>query len=64
MKKQCHMFYEEKMKIAERDKLFMELVNDPYNPMTKKDLKTLIRKRPNVYGKYVKFLDTLEEDQQ
>ena len=56
MKTQKQMYYEAVRKTGERDRLFLELLNHPTNPMTKADLEALIARRPEVYGRYTGFL--------
>jgi hypothetical protein len=46
------MYYAAVRKSAEKDALFLELVNHPTNPMTNDDLQRLISKHPDRYGKY------------
>jgi Ca2+-binding EF-hand superfamily protein len=48
-------------KIASLNDAFMELVNHATNPMTREDLQSLIARRPNVYGRFAGFLDTLPQ---
>lgn len=46
-------------RIAARNEAFMEMVNHPTNPMTRRDLEALIERRPEVYGIYSGFLAKL-----
>jgi hypothetical protein len=57
MKTQSQMYYEAKAKNAELDAIFMDMVNDG---MTKKELQTLINKRPEVYGVFSNWLEKLK----
>ena len=59
MKTQEQMFYESARKLGEQDELFMEMINDPIAPMTNDELKALIAKRPEVYGRYAGFVGKL-----
>ena len=51
-KSQYQLFWEAHHKIAELNNAFMDLVNDPVNPLTNEDLESLIKKRPHVYGRF------------
>ena len=51
-KSQYQLFWEAHNKIAELNNAFMDLVNDPVNPLTNEDLESLIKKRPHVYGRF------------
>lgn len=53
--KQKHMFDAAQRRTAERDKLMMEFLFGK-NPITDDDLRKLIAKRPNVYGRYAGYL--------
>lgn len=45
-------YYDEALKhIAERDETFMEIMTGP-NPLTPEEIATLIKKRPERYGRY------------
>jgi hypothetical protein len=59
MKTQKEMFYTAHGKTARLNTVFMDLVNDPANPMTNEDLKKLIEKRPEVYGRFAGFIGKL-----
>lgn len=54
---QLQMFYIEQKKIAECDKLFLDLNKD----MTKSELQKLIEKRPSLWGKYANWLNVLSD---
>jgi hypothetical protein len=55
-------FYElARRRISQQNEAFMELVNHPTNPMTNLDLKLLIQKRPEIYGKFAGFLGKLKD---
>jgi hypothetical protein len=51
-KSQYQLFWEAHNKTAELNNAFMDLVNDPVNPLTNEDLESLIKKRPHVYGRF------------
>ena len=51
-KSQYQLFWEAHHKIAELNNAFMDLVNDPVNPLTNEDLESLIKMRPHVYGRF------------
>jgi len=57
---QLQHFWKAHRKIADRDAAFFELVNHPTNPMTNADLKALIARRPEVYGRYAGFVGKLK----
>ena len=59
MKTQLQMFYDEQRKIADRDQAFMDMINDPDNPMTNTDLKCLIARWPERYSRYAGFIGKL-----
>lgn len=46
-------------KLAALNEAFMEMVNHPTNPMTRDDLEALIKKRPNIYGRFASWLEKL-----
>ncbi|WP_439398595.1 hypothetical protein ACRQ5Q_14800 [Bradyrhizobium sp. PMVTL-01] len=54
-----HQFEKAHRKIADLNDAFMELVNHPTNPMTKRDLAALIKRDPDRYGRFEGFLDKL-----
>ncbi len=59
MKSQQQLFYEAQRKLGEFDRAFMDLVKDPQNPMTNDDLRVLVKKYPERYGRYAGFIGTL-----
>ena len=61
MRTQTQMFYEAQRKAGELNELFMEMINDPVAPMTNDELKALIAKRPEVYGKFSGFVGKLAQ---
>jgi len=42
------------------NKAFLELINDK-DPMTNNELRILIKRRPEVYGKFYKFIGKLQD---
>lgn len=56
LKSQIQMYWDAHRKVASLNHAFMTMVNDPVNPMTQKDLRRLIEKRPEVYGRFKGFL--------
>jgi len=59
MKTQKEMFYTAHGKTARLNTVFMDLVNDPANPITNEDLKKLIARKPEVYGRFAGFIGKL-----
>jgi hypothetical protein len=60
---QEQMYYQAARYNAECDEVFMELIRGD-NALTKKELRGLIAKRPDVWNRYAAYLktDTLKED--
>ncbi|MDE3021373.1 MAG: hypothetical protein KGI54_05890 [Pseudomonadota bacterium] len=58
-KDQLFLYYQAGDSIAKRDRAFMEMINDPKNPMTNADLKALILHRPAIYSRYKGFIGKL-----
>ena len=54
---QKQLFYEAQKKIAEANRHVMEMIKDPYNPLTKKDLHLLADRFPERWNKYRTLLD-------
>jgi len=61
MKTQKEMFLGAHDNIAGLNTAFMDLVNDPANPMTNEDLRKLIERRPEVYGRFAGFIGKLAD---
>ena len=59
MKTQCQMWRDAEKHSAELNRAFMELVSDKQNPLTNADLIALIKKRPEVYGRFAGFIGKL-----
>lgn len=60
-KTQEQMFYDAGSKSGELNNAFMELINHPTNPMTNSDLRELIKRRPEVYGRFSGFIGKLKD---
>ena len=61
MKPQMQYFWESHKRLADADKAFLELVNDPKNPMTNDDLSRLIARYPERYGRFAGFVGKLKD---
>lgn len=48
-------------KIAECDKAFLEMVENPEHPLTSYELQHLIEKRPSLWGRYTHWVKVLAE---
>jgi hypothetical protein len=44
----------------EQNRAFMDMVNDPVNPMTNADLEALIKRKPEKYSRFSGFLGKLK----
>jgi hypothetical protein len=60
VKTQLQMYREAERKLADANEAFMDMVNDPVNPLTKHDLERLIARRPEKYARFSGFLATLK----
>lgn len=60
MKTQHQLFDEAQHKMFEQNRAFMDLVNDPVNPMTNADLEALIKRKPEKYSRFSGFLGKLK----
>lgn len=60
MKTQLQIFYEEQLKIGERDRFMMDLIRD--NDLTNQHLERLIKHRPDRYGRYEGFIGKLLDE--
>ena len=54
MKRNCRCIEAER-KLADANEAFMDMVNDPVNPLTKHDLERLIARRPEKYARFSGF---------
>ena len=60
MKTQLQIFYEEQLKIGERDRFMTDLIRD--NDLTNQQLERLIKHRPDRYGRYEGFIGKLLDE--
>ena len=60
MKTQMQMYQEAERKLADANEAFVDMVNDPVNPMTNDDLERLIARWPERYGRFSGFLGKLK----
>ncbi len=60
MKTQMQMYREVEQKIFRENQAFMDMVNDPVNPLTNDDLERLIARWPERYGRFSSFLGKLK----
>lgn len=60
MKTQHQFFSESDRKVSEQNRAFMDMVNDPVNPMTNADLDALIKRKPEKYSRFSGFLGKLK----
>lgn len=60
MKTQLQMYREAERKLVDANEAFMDMVNDPDNPMTNDDLERLIARWPERYGRFSGFLGKLK----
>lgn len=60
MKTQMQMYQEAEQKIFRQNQAFMDMVNDPVNPMTNDDLERAIARWPERYGRFSGFLGKLK----
>lgn len=58
---QKDMFYKARRQIAEVNNLFLEFVKD--GSMTRQRLEKLIERRPELWGRFVIWLDRLPEEE-
>lgn len=61
MKTQKQTYYEAVRKQGEMNETLMEMLRHPTHPLTKDELRQLIKKRPEVYGRYCKLCDNMQE---
>ena len=60
MKTQVQIFYEEQLKIGERDRFMMDLIID--NDLTNQQLERLVKHRPDRSGRYEGFIGKLLDE--
>ena len=56
---QLQMYYAAERRAAKRDQEFLTIAFHPNNPMTQRDLKRLIERRPELWGRYEGYLPKL-----
>ena len=61
MKTQLRMCRDAERRLFERNQTFLDMINDPVNPLTNSDLKRLIERNPERYGMYSGFLGKLKD---
>jgi len=62
MKTQLQMYREAKQKLFDANRAFMEMVNDPVNPMTNQDLERLIARFPARWERFSGFVGKLKDE--
>ena len=60
-KTQKQMYYEAERHSANLNQAFMDMVNHPTNPLTNSDLRKLIERRPDTYGRFQNFIGKLKD---
>lgn len=61
MKTQLRMCRDAERRLFERNRAFLDMINDPVNPLTNSDLKRLIERWPERYGMYSGFIGKLKD---
>ena len=61
---QLRMLYAAHDRIADQNEAFLELVSHPTNPMTDDDLRKLVERNPERYGRFANFLGKLADGDQ
>ena len=62
MKTQLQMYREAEQKLFDANRAFMEMVNDPVNPMTNQDLERLIARFPARWERFSGFVGKLKDE--
>lgn len=62
MKTQHQMYREAEQRMFDRNNAFLEMVNDPVNPMTNRTLERLIARWPERYERYSGWLGKLTDE--
>ena len=62
MKTQYQMYREAEQRLFDRNNAFLEMVNDPVNPLTNQDLERLIARWPERYERYSGWLGKLKDE--
>lgn len=58
---QLQLYWLAHRRIAEENNHFLEMISDPYNPLTSHDLELLIERYPSRWGRFEKFIPTLRD---
>jgi hypothetical protein len=61
VKTQLQMCRDAERRLFERNQAFLDMVSDPVNPLTNSDLKRLIERNPERYGRYSGFIGKLKD---
>ena len=61
MKSQREMWREAERKSGALNRVFLELAFHPTNPLTNDDLRNLIKLRPEVYGRFARYVGKLTD---
>lgn len=59
MKSQLQMYRDAEAQVADGNRLFLEMVDHPTNPITRVDLEALIARRPERWGRFSGWLEVL-----
>ena len=62
MKTQYKMYQEAEQRIFDRNNAFLEMVNDPVNPLTNQDLERLIARFPVRWARFSGFVGKLKDE--
>lgn len=62
MKTQLQMYRDAEQKLFDANRVFMEMVNDPVNPMTNQDLERLIARFPARWERFSGFVGKLKDE--
>ncbi len=61
IKTQMQIYEEVRKNIAGGNELFMEMIKDKENPMTNNDLRALVARRPDKWGRFKGFIGKLKD---
>ena len=59
---QLQMFYAAHDRLADQNEAFLELVSHSSNPMTNDDLRKLVERHPDRYGRFAHFIGKLGDE--
>jgi len=62
VKTQYKMYQEAEQRIFDRNNAFLEMVNDPVNPLTNQDLERLIARFPVRWARFSGFVGKLKDE--